>query len=371
VRVLISPDKFKGTLSAREAAEALADGWRRVRPEDELKLLPITDGGDGFGRILSNLLGCRARKLKTVDAAHRPCTAAWFWDPKARTAVIESAAIIGLAMLPAGKFHPFELDTFGLGAVLQAAARLKPRLCVIGVGGSATNDGGLGLARGLGWRFLDSAGDEVSSWIQLHRLSEIRPPRQTKLFAELLIATDVTNPLLGPRGASRVYGPQKGLQPADADMATAEINLRRLAQGMKQTLGEDWSRKPGAGAAGGLGFGLMAFLGGRPISGFELFARYAKFEALLRHTDLVLTGEGKLDASTLMGKGVGQLARMCRRARVPCIGFAGTVQLDAKKARVFDDMFALTDFTSHENAKRNARHHLIQVAQKAAHSFAR
>src|SRR6266545_2142160 len=166
LKVLIAPDKFKGTLSAGEAATAIADGWRKVRPKDELDLLPISDGGDGFGEVISALLRAKPQTVKTEDAAHRPCEATWWWEAKTKTAIVESARVIGLAMLPPGKFHPFELDTFGLGAVLRAAQEKAAKQILIGIGGSATNDGGFGLARSLEWRFVDNHGHPVERWTE-------------------------------------------------------------------------------------------------------------------------------------------------------------------------------------------------------------
>jgi glycerate 2-kinase len=149
LNVLIIPDKFKGTLSAGAAADAIARGWGRARPGDALDLRPMTDGGDGFGEVMGQLLGARLQRAETVNAAHRKCQARWWWEPRTKTAVLESAAVIGLAMLLPNQSHPFELDTFGLGPVLAAAARKGAKRCLVGIGGSATNDGGFGVARAL------------------------------------------------------------------------------------------------------------------------------------------------------------------------------------------------------------------------------
>src|SRR5207245_1241211 len=147
----------------------------------------------------------------TVNAAHQPCQAAWWWQPKTKTAVIESANAIGLAMLPSNRFHPFQLDTLGLGLVLKAVAELGVRRCLIGIGGSATNDGGFGLARALGWEFLDERNEAIECWTELTSLTRVRAPRRSHWFDELVVAVDVQNPLLGLHGCTRVYGPQKGL----------------------------------------------------------------------------------------------------------------------------------------------------------------
>jgi glycerate 2-kinase len=365
LKVLISPDKFKGTLTAAEAAEAIAKGWRRTRPQDAVELLPMSDGGDGFGEIISRLLGARRQTLRTVDAAHRECRANWWWEPQSATAIIESARVIGLAQLPRGRFHPFELDTFGLGALVQAAARRGAKRCLIGIGGSATNDGGFGLARALGWEFMGSDRKPIARWTGLGDLQEIRPPRKMPARAmKVIVAVDVQNPLLGPRGASRVYGPQKGLRPEE--MKEAEAALRRLAGVLRKQFALDCARIPGAGAAGGLGFGLLSFLGGKPERGFQLFAKYARLEKRLRAADLVVTGEGSIDRSTMMGKGVGELALMCRQHRVPCLGLAGIVTEPGKARRLFRAARGLTELTSAEEALQQPAFWLERLASQTA-----
>jgi glycerate kinase len=363
MRVLIAPDKFKGTLSAAAAAAAIARGWRRARPDDTLTLLPISDGGDGFGLVLSARLSARPRRVRTVDAAHRPRFATWWWHARSRTAVIEAAQVIGLARLPHGKFHPFALDTFGLGAVLRAARRARVREIILGIGGSATNDGGFGLARALGWRFRDQDGRAIVAWTDLPRLRTIKPPK-TGLAARLTVAVDVRNPLLGRRGATRVYGPQKGLR--GDDFKSAERCLRRLAQVFCQQFGGRFATMPGAGAAGGLGFGLLAFAGAELQPGFDLVADHAALDRHLERADLVVTGEGAIDATTIMGKGCGELARRCRRRSVPCVGLAGTVVQSAAARRWFAPLAGLTDLTTPAAAMRHPQRWLARLAAQTA-----
>ena len=363
LRVLIAPDKFKGTLSAPAAARAIARGWRRVRSGDSLELFPFSDGGDGFGELLGAQLGAKTQCVTTVDAAHRRCQADWWWLRREKTAIIESAKVIGLARLPRGRFHPFELDTFGLGAVIEAAVDHGARRCIIGIGGSATNDGGFGLARALGWEFLDRRGDPINSWTQLHTLARICAPRRKRPFRALTVAVDVRNPLLGAHGCTRVFGPQKGLR--KSDFATAERSLRRLAAVVADQFGHDSASEPGAGAAGGLGFGLRAFLGARLAPGFELFARQTRLMSHLRSADLVITGEGAIDRQTLMGKGVGQLGGWCAERRIPRIALAGQV-LVPNKSRTFTDTRALTDLTSLKNALARPAYWLERLAGQFA-----
>ncbi len=367
MNVLIIPDKFKGTLTAPAAAEAIASGWRKGRPGDLLRLLPMSDGGDGFGEVISHLLHAKAQNISTLDAAHRPCLAKWWWQPKTKTAVIESAAIIGLAMLPPGQFHSFDLDTFGLGAVIRAAAAKGARRCLVGIGGSATNDAGFGLARALGWEFLDARGHSIDRWTSLDALEQARVPKRRRWFNELVVATDVQNPLLGPRGATRVYGPQKGL--GREDFEPAERCLRRLARVLKTRFGRDFAREPGAGAAGGLGFGLLAFVGARLEPGFELFATHARFNRHLVWADLAITGEGSLDESTLMGKGVGQMAKRCRELKLPCIGLAGVVAAGLRSGRFFTRVGAMTELTTTAQASARPAFWLERLASAAARTW--
>ncbi|MBI5385130.1 MAG: glycerate kinase [Verrucomicrobia bacterium] len=367
-KVLIAPDKFKGTLTARAAADAMARGWRRARPDDEIAVFPISDGGDGFGELVSAGLGAVPRKVLTVDAAHRTCNAEWWWEAASRTAIIEAARINGLAMLPPARYHPFELDTFGLGAVFRAAMATGARRCLVGLGGSATNDGGFGLARALGWVFLNERGQVIERWTELHALSQFSFPERERWFEEVLVAVDVQNVLLGPAGCTRVYGPQKGVRPEDFEFC--ERCLGRLAEVARRELHFDAASEPGAGAAGGLGFGLRCFLNARLESGFGLFARSTGLEARLREAQLVVTGEGAIDASTLMGKGVGELAARCRAAGVPCVGLAGVVADAAQASQHFQRTYALVpEFVTRERAFAEAATCLEELAEKAAREF--
>jgi len=363
-QVLIIPDKFKGTLTAHQAAEAIARGWRQARPSDSLTLLPMTDGGDGFGAVMSDLLGAKAQSVRTIDAAGRPCTARWWWATESRTAILEAATVIGLARLPARRFHPFELDTFGLGAVFRAAIRKGPAITLVGIGGSATNDGGFGLARALGWRFRDRHQAEIQDWPRLEAVHQLLPPPQPLCPGNVIVAVDVQNPLLGPCGATRVYGPQKGL--TSTDYPKAEAALRGLARLVNVHCRSDFAAQPGAGAAGGLGFGLLAFAGGRLQPGFRLFAQHASLTEHLQASDMVVTAEGAIDRSSLMGKGVGEIARRCHALHLPCIGLAGLVELTANARRRFARCAALLELTSLAQAQSRPAYWLQQLAGRVA-----
>lgn len=359
IRVLIVPDKFKGTMPAEQVCAAIAKGWKSARPRDELELLPMSDGGDGFGQVLAQLTKAQTRRVKTVNAAHQPIEADWWWNPSDKLAIVESARVIGLAMLPEKKFHPFQLDTSGLGQILREARRLGAKQCLVGIGGSATNDGGFGLARALGWMFLNQQGQALDHWWQLIQLHQIlRPKNPLKL--RITVAVDVANPLLGRHGCSRVYGPQKGLKPDD--IVHAEKCLRRLSARLRLEHGIDQAATPGAGAAGGLGFGLMAFANARRQNGFDVFAKAAELEKRVRKADLVITGEGALDRQTCMGKGVGQIGLLCRKLRVSCLALAGVMSEPKQVARLFPHFRTLTGVATLDRAKKFPQRYLEKLS---------
>lgn len=364
MRVLIAPDKFKGTLTAGQAAAAIARGWKRVRSRDRLTLLPISDGGDGFGEVLAGFNKARRTRTVAVDAAGRRCFASWWWHAVGQTAVIESARVIGLAMLPPGLFHPFDLDSRGLAALLRAAARRGARRCLVGIGGSATNDGGFGLATALGWKFLDRHGSPICNWVGLSKLTSITPPEKRVWPCRMTVAVDVQNPLLGPRGCTRVYGPQKGLQAGD--FPQAEASLLRLAKVVREAMGRDIAAEPGAGAAGGLGFGLVAFAGAKLEPGFDLVAGAANLDRQLQCTDWVVTGEGRLDRSSLMGKGTGELAKRCRLRMKPCVALAGEIMDRAAMHAKFHMLDSMKDVISVNEAKARASFWLARRAAAVA-----
>ena len=365
-RILIVPDKFKGSLSALEAAEAIARGWAAACPDDTLTLLPMSDGGDGFGPVMAGALGLEEQLVDVVNAAGQAHPAAWWFDSESGQAVVETAQSNGLALLPRGRFHPFGLDTCGVGQLLLAAGQSGAAHCLTGIGGSATNDGGFGMARALGWVFRDESGKVIEQWTRLDGLALIESPT-SRAWPSLKVASDVQNRLLGVDGATWVYGPQKGMRPED--FAKADACLGRLATVTAETLGSDFSLTPGSGAAGGLGFGLMAFAGATIESGFEVFAKATDLEAKVGQADFVVTAEGAIDEQTLMGKGTGQVAVFCRRLGKPSIGLAGQLALRQSEVepgkRLFWRLAALVpDLACESEAMANAASHLEQLAKR-------
>ncbi len=337
MRILIATDKFKGSLTATQVAGALARALQRHLPGVSCELCPIADGGEGTTEAMVTALGGGWREVATEDAQHRPLTARYGWITRpgeAPQAVLEMSAASGLALVSDLPLAPATASTFGTGLMLRDALAQGAGRVLIGIGGSATNDGGLGLAAALGYRFFDTRGEPLEplprALLELDRIEApaAAPWRQ----AELLVACDVDNPLLGPNGASAVYGPQKGVH----DIAGFEARLRHLADVVARDLGTDPRAQPGAGAAGGLGYGLMAFCGARLTGGFDLVAGRLGLEARIRQADLVITGEGRLDAQTLSGKGPAGVARMARALGKPVAAFAGSLEDSPALRACFD-----------------------------------
>ncbi len=331
MRILIAPDKFKGSLGAAAVAAAIAEGLREVLPAAEIVCLPVADGGEGTAEAI----GGEEQECTVCDPLGRAVTARYRVAAE-RVAVLEMSQASGLWRLRPNEHHPLAASTFGTGQMLLAAIGLGVEKIIIGLGGSATNDGGSGLARALGFRLLDAKGAEIGERVPgLARLQRIEAPRGLKL-PPMTAAADVRNPLLGERGATRVFGPQKGVTPEQT--ATLERALERLADVAAETFGRDFRATPGAGAAGGLGFGLMTFCGATVRPGFEIVAEQIGLREAIRAADIVITGEGRLDAQTAEGKAPAGVAAMARAAGKRVFAIVGTVE-DIAAGSVFDAVY--------------------------------
>ena len=326
MKIVLAPDSFKGSLSSTEAAEAMARGVRKVLPEAELVLLPLSDGGEGLVESLVVASRGEVVECEVTGPLGTPVKAKLGLMGGGKTAVIEMAQASGLILVPEEERNPLVTTTFGTGELIAKALDLGCEHLIIGIGGSATNDGGMGMAQALGVRFLAEQGELLGSGgAELARLAEIdvsrRDPRLDEVRIE--VACDVTNPLTGPQGASHIYGPQKGATPEMVELLDAALN--RYDQILKRDLGKDVGRIPGAGAAGGLGAGLMALLGGKLVSGIELVLDVLDFEGKAEGADLVLTGEGRFDGQSAYGKVPMGVAKRSRALDIPVVVIAGTV----------------------------------------------
>ena len=326
MRVVLAPDKFKGCLTAVEVSQALAAGLAAVRPDLDLVQLPIADGGDGT--VAAALSAGYTEVLVDAEGpTGRPVRAAYAM--RGSRAVIELAAVVGLEQLPAGQLEPLTASTFGLGQVIADALDRGATEIILGLGGSASTDGGAGMAQALGARLRDSAGREVGrGGAELARLVslDLLPLRVRLGTTKVMVASDVDHPLLGPNGAAAVFGPQKGATPDQ--VLALERGLTTWSELVTFIEGRDETLRAGAGAAGGTGFGAVALLDARISPGIALVLEMIGFESHLTGADLVITGEGSLDAQSLAGKAPVGVARVATRADVRVVAVAGRLELD-------------------------------------------
>ena len=319
MKIVVAPDKFKGSLSASEAAAAMAVGLGEAFPSATIVKIPIADGGEGTMALISELIGATVIEVCVTGPNGSPVDAKYAIAGK--RAVIEMSAASGFMLVPESARDPWVASTFGTGELIADALQRGVDEIIIGIGGSATNDGGKGMAEALGYQF-----DE--------QFRMTKAPEQLPAI-KITVACDVDNPLLGPLGCTRVFGPQKGIQ--ERDFERHETRLANLSASVPAVSPET----PGAGAAGGLGFGLMAFCGAQLCSGFELVAQLSGLQSEIAAADLVITGEGRMDAQTLMGKGPAGVADMARSAGVRIIGLCGSAEGESALLERFDQIITL------------------------------
>ena len=324
MRIIVAPDSFKGSVSALGVAEAMERGIHTVFPEAEVLKVPIADGGEGTVEALVAATGGRIRHMEVLGPLGSPVRAHWGVSGDGSTAFLEMASASGLPLVPKESRDPRITSTFGTGELMKAALDEGLRKLVIGIGGSATNDGGSGLARALGVRFLDAQGRNLpEGGAALARLARIDLSELDPRVAEtaILVACDVDNPLCGPRDASAVYGPQKGATPEM--VAELDAALGVFAGVASAATGRDIALSPGAGAAGGLGAGLLFFTPASLRPGVSIVLETTGFEALAQSADLVITGEGRTDFQTAMGKAPVGVAAVAKRFGVPVVCLSG------------------------------------------------
>lgn len=354
MRILVAPDKFKGLLSAAEVAQNIAAGLRSALPDAQITCCPVADGGEGTASVIHSATGGEWKECDAQDPLGRRIRASYLWQKEGRTVVFDMSAVAGISLLRAEELDPLRVSTFGVGEMILEATRCGARQIIVGLGGSATNDGGFGMARALGFRFLDRRGEELRPGVpDLLRLERIERPPALRL-PRIIAAADVRSPLPGPRGATCLFGRQKGATASQLELL--ESALTRLADVVAQAssfqsiascqleacaTSSRLRDAPGAGAAGGLGFGLMAFGGAEMRSGFEVVAEAIELEEAVRAADIVITGEGRLDAQTLAGKAPAGVARLARRSGKKVYAIVGELE-DAPGVReLFDGIYSI------------------------------
>ena len=367
MKILLAPDKFKGTMTAARVAEIEADAFRSVLPDAEIIQIPLADGGDGTVQTLTTALHGSFRKISVHDPLGRPIDAVY--GIAGTTAVIEMALASGMVLLNREERDPLKTSTYGTGELIRDALRSGAKTLIIGIGGSATVDGGTGMAEALGFRFFDRDGLKITNLCggNLSRIFHIDESEAEPLLkkAEIRIASDVTNPLLGPEGAVAVFAPQKGATPAM--MPVLEEGLRNLSEIVEKQGVTDTCSIPGDGAAGGLGFGLRVFCGAESESGAQLAISMTGLEKHLADTDFVITGEGCTDSQTEKGKLCSEILAVCRKHGVPCILLSGAVKGVKPDRNGFAQIWsASSSEIPFEQIKLHAEEYLRAAALKAA-----
>jgi len=367
VRILIAPDKFKGALNAREIAENIAAGLLDIFPDAQIELVPMADGGEGTAEAICDARGCSWLECKAHDPLGREIEARYGWIDRERLAVMEMSEAAGMRRLSESERDPIRATTFGVGEMILDASKRGAKEIVIGLGGSATNDGGFGMARALGFRFDFEQEQEDVRVTDLLKLKKIEKPRHFEL-PKIIAAVDVKNPLLGENGATRVFGPQKGASKGDLDKL--DCALTKLADIVARKFGFDYRNEAGTGAAGGLGFGLLSFCGATIRPGFEVVAEAVGLERKMKDADLVITGEGSLDRQTLEGKTPAGVARLARKLHKPVFAIVGRACEDPELRKIFDGIYqnARPGMSQQENMNRAAEL-LRENARELADTF--
>lgn len=331
MKVLIAPDKFKGSLSAREVCDTIASAIRESGKPFQLDCVPMADGGEGTCEILTYSRGGRWETCETVDPLGKRISTAYGVSPDKKTAYIEMASASGLHLLEEAERNPVRTSSFGTGIMIRDALANGATEIVLGIGGSSTNDGGIGMAAALGYRFLNADGDELKPiGMSLGKIATVESPLSRRINCELTVLCDVTNPLYGINGAAFVFGPQKGAE--GNEVRQLDEGLRHLATVVQRQLGKDMNFE-GAGAGGGIAAGAFAFLNGRIVSGVRYLIDVLGIEDRIRHSDLIITGEGKLDSQSLSGKVVSGISEVCHRTAKPFMIFCGTNELNENQAK--------------------------------------
>ena len=371
MKAVVAIDSLKGSLSSMEAGNAIAEGIYRADAEAKVEVRPLADGGEGTVDALVQGMNGSLRKVRVTGPLGDKVDAAYGIIEEAKMAVIEMSAAAGITLVPDEKKNPLFTTTYGVGEMIRDAIEKGCRKFVVGIGGSATNDGGIGMLQALGYDFLNSKGNAVPYGAKgLEDLAEIRKEHVLPELAqcEFKVACDVTNPLCGPLGASAVYGPQKGATPEMVrEMDQWLADYAKLAANCSERADAE---HPGTGAAGGLGFAFLTFTNAVLESGIKIVLEETKLEQYIQDADIVITGEGRLDGQTAMGKAPVGVAKLAGKYKIPVLAFAGSVTKDARKCNeegihaffpILRGITTLEDAMDEENARRNLMETVEQV----------
>jgi len=371
MKVVIAIDSLKGSLSSNEAGLAVKEGVLSVFKEADVKIIPVADGGEGTVEALVEGMNGSMETLIVTGPLNEKVEANFGILSESKTAIIEMAQASGLPMVPVELRNPLNTTTYGVGEIIKEAINKGCRHFIVGIGGSATNDAGIGMLQALGCEFFDAAGNLVGTGGRV--LNEVASIRTDKLLPELSectfkIACDVNNPLFGLNGAAHIYGPQKGATPEIIE--ELDRGLRNFAEVVKKDLGKDIAQTEGAGAAGGLGYGFLAFLNAKLESGVDIIIEETKLEKHLEGADFVITGEGRLDHQTAMGKAPIGITKLANKHKTKVIALAGSISDDAAKCNeagmnaffsIQKTPISLEEAMQPEIARKNMKNTTIQI----------
>ena len=371
VKIVLAPDSFKGNLTSMEVAIAFEKGIKRVLPSANCIKVPMADGGEGTVQSLVDGVGGKFIRKRVVGPIQKTVSARYGLLSDGKTAVIEMAEASGLPLVNQKKMNPMKTTTFGTGELILDAAKRGAETIIIGIGGSATNDGGVGMAQAIGVRFFNKQGKEITEYGSGGMLNKVAIIDVKKIApilkkVKIIVACDVNNPLCGKSGAAYIFSPQKGATPKMVKIL--DDNLKHLGKVIKQTLKKDIISLKGAGAAGGLGAGLVAFARARMESGVEIVIEASNIRKHLKNADLAITGEGRVDSQTAFGKTPSGVAKVARKYRVPTIVIGGGITDDANDIFSFGidglESACARDMSLGE-AIKNSRKHLENAAERA------
>ncbi len=322
MKIIIAPDKFKGSLTSLQVCEAIQQGLLQYGYKGSILTFPMADGGDGFSNVLQHYLKTKTIYCKTVDPLNRPMEGHYQWAENDKLAIIELAVASGIALLSQHELNPLQTSTYGTGLLIKDAILKGAKKIILGIGGSATNDAGLGILSALGFQFFNKEKKQVHNPAggDLQLIKNIKNPEHLSAV-EMQICCDVNNPFFGPKGAAHVYGPQKGANPAQVILLNS--GLENYSSVLKDVTGKDIANVPGSGAAGGVAGGLLALLNAELIPGIEMVVEASGICNHLKEVSLVITGEGRIDDQSLQGKVVGTIAGLARQNNIPCLALCG------------------------------------------------
>ncbi|MCR9226709.1 MAG: glycerate kinase [Flavobacteriaceae bacterium] len=370
MKFILAPDKYKGSLTGREFCKTVAQGIYKVFPKAKVLNMPLADGGDGTIDVVADYLNASKLSVKVKDPLFREITTQYLLSSNGQTAFIEMSEASGYKLLKKSEMNCMHTTTLGTGEMILDALERGAQTILLGIGGSATNDGGMGMARALGYSFLDVKGNELKPvGRNLEKVGEIRQNNvHPKLFkAKVQVACDVNNPFYGENGAAKIYGAQKGASKEDIEFL--DEGLKSFSEILKTSFDIDVQKIPGSGAAGGVGGGAVVFLNAELVSGVDLIMQLANFDEALQGADWVITGEGQLDGQTFSGKTISGVIRSAKKQKVPVAAFCGSVDVNIDKMQEMGLDYAVSILNKIGNLD-DAKASTVENLRLASYNFA-